>query len=142
MIRKNEKGVTLVEVLAVIVLFSIIAIFVFTIISSSTKQQTEQTMESLELQDGAYLLKQITRDLRKSVKLDNQVGRYTFQDQQGNTLFTYEYKDKKLYRNSSLIGNGIEQFSLTGDETVNLRFTIKNKQFETTITLRKGTSIR
>ncbi|CAM5183046.1 hypothetical protein UACE39S_05328 [Ureibacillus acetophenoni] len=142
MIRKNESGVTLVEVLAVMVLFSIIALFVFTIISSSTKQQTEQTMESLELQDGAYLLKQITRDLRKSVKVDFQVGIYSFEDQHGNTLFTYEYKDKKLYRNSSLIGNGIEQFTLTGDETVNLRFTIKNKQFETTITLRKGTTIR
>jgi len=141
MVVKNERGVTLVEVLAVLVLFSLISLFVFSIINTSAKQQTEQTLESLELQDGAYLLKQITKDLRKSVKVEFIAGIYSFKDQQGKTLFTYEYKDKKLYRNSSLIGRGIEQFSLSGDETVNLQFKIKNKQFKTTITLRKGTTI-
>lgn len=146
MIKQNEKGMTLIEVLGILIILTLISFFVFNIMNSSSKQQSEQTKESLQLQDGAYILKQITKDLRKSFKVtsitsgDNTI--FYFQDQTNNSLFIYEYKNSnyELYRNNVLIGKNIKSLSIYGDQTVHLDFMLNNKNFETSITFRRGSS--
>jgi len=146
MIKHNEKGMTLIEVLGILLIFTIISFFVFNIMYSSTKQQSEQTQESLQLQDGAYILKQITKDLRKSYKVtaitNGNSSIFYFQDQSNNSLFIYEYKKSnyELYRNNVLIGKNIKGFSIYGDQTVHLNFKLNNKDFETSITFRRGSA--
>ncbi|MGE7665100.1 PilW family protein [Ureibacillus composti] len=146
MIKKNEKGMSLIEVLAILIIFTIISLFMFSIMNLSSKQQHEQTTESLQLQDGAYILKQITKDLRKSFKVTSKTSGdstiFYFQDQTNNSLFIYEYKNSnyELYRNNVLIGKNIKSFSIYGDQTVHLDFMLNNKNFETSITFRRGSS--
>ncbi len=63
---KSELGMTLIEVLATLVIASIIAIFIFNIIKSSTDQNIQQTEETGNLFDISYALKVITKDIRRS----------------------------------------------------------------------------
>ena len=142
--HKNEKGVTLIEVLAVLIIVTIVSLLVFSIMNSSSKQQKEQAREVKQIQDGAYILKQITKDLRKSYEVDlTTPDIYIFSGNQENE-FTYKFVVNELYRYDSLNGyesllaSNIEDFLITGDEEVAIQFRINDKTYKTTINLRKG----
>lgn len=142
---KNEKGMTLFEVLATIIILTIVSLFVFSIISTASKQQKEQSIEVQQIQDGAYILKEITKDIRKSYQLSiatsNNIQQYYLKDKDNKTLFTYEYNSKaELYRNGSLIGRNVENFTISGDNTVLLNFDLNNKNYHTTIVFRRGSA--
>ncbi len=87
---------TLVEVLAALVITSIIAIFIFSIINSSANQNKQQTEETGDLFNISYALKVITKDIRRSK--DVEIGRYqlklTFPDNR-NVKYVLEGNQQK-----------------------------------------------
>lgn len=64
---KREHGMTLVEVLAALVITSVVAIFIFSIIQSSVEQNVKQKTEADILFDITYALKIVTKDIRRSI---------------------------------------------------------------------------
>ena len=62
----NEKGITLVELLAAVVLASIVMLLVFSVLMSGTKQYKGQLEKNNQLTDISYALKMITKDIRKT----------------------------------------------------------------------------
>lgn len=63
---KSNHGFSLLEVLAVTVLFSIITLISFSIITSSTNQQIKQSIQNRDIHKLSYTLKIITKDIRRS----------------------------------------------------------------------------
>lgn len=136
----NEKGMTLLEILASIVILSIVIISIFSIMNSTSKQQKEQIKEVQQIQSGAYILKQITKDLRKSNSVDDITGFVIFNNDinPGNSI-KYEYKKilGELYRNDILIGTEIEDFSIIPDgKRIEVNFKINGEDYQTSIYLR------
>ncbi|WP_427137106.1 PilW family protein [Psychrobacillus psychrodurans] len=62
----NEKGITLVELLAAVVLASIVMLLVISVLMSGTKQYKNQLEKNNQLTDISYALKMITKDIRKT----------------------------------------------------------------------------
>lgn len=62
----TEKGITLVELLAAVVLASIVMLLVFSVLMSGTKQYKNQLEKNNQLTDISYALKMITKDIRKT----------------------------------------------------------------------------
>lgn len=138
---KNYIGFTLVETLAAIVILSIVVILVFSTLNSSVEQNKEQTAEAFQINDAAYTLKQITKDIRKTYRIDPHKNPYLFMDENNNLLFNYTYdsETKKLFRDNVIIVNNIEDFNMSWNEqTVSIYFNLNNQDYSTTIAFRKG----
>lgn len=138
---KNYMGFTLVETLAAIVILSIVMLLVFSTLNSSVEQNKEQTAEAFQINDAAYTLKQITKDIRKTYRIDPHKNPYLFMDENNNLLFNYTYdsETKKLFRDNVIIVNNIEDFNMSWNEqTVSIYFNLNNQDYTTTIAFRKG----
>ena len=64
----TEKGITLVELLAAIVLASIVMVLVYNVLMAGTKQYKNQLEKNNQLTEISYALKMITKDIRKTEK--------------------------------------------------------------------------
>lgn len=63
---KNERGMTLLEVVAVTIIASIIVIFLVSFLSNTMNLHDKQETETKELFDKSYALKIITKDARRA----------------------------------------------------------------------------
>lgn len=108
---KNNRGLTLVELLASVVLLSIILVFVFSLLSNSTKNYSKQSYENKNLYDSTYMLKIITKDIRKSSSYDE--TNMQFLNPQGSIVATYKWENNSLMRNGELISDNLSYFSIT-----------------------------
>lgn len=66
---RNERGMTLIEVVAVLVIVSIIAVALTTLQRDTTKQLKEQQNANLQLQQNAAILKRLTKEVRKNPEI-------------------------------------------------------------------------
>lgn len=66
---RNERGMTLIEVVAVLVIVSLIAVALTSLQRDSTKQLKDQQSANLQLQQNAAILKRITKDVRKNPEI-------------------------------------------------------------------------
>ena len=64
MFRKNEKGVTLVELLAVLVLVSMVATITFTTLSIATKYNITETKKLKMQQEANYIITKVLQEHR------------------------------------------------------------------------------
>lgn len=88
----NQRGMTLIELLAAIVILTIISLILFNILGFSFKTNNKQLSENRTLYDETYALKIISKDLRQSnscaqtseaILLNNPVkNSYTFNEGQ------------------------------------------------------------
>ena len=148
----SQKGLTLIEILASVVIFFIVSLLVFNIAYSSTKQNHDQSNEAKQINNAAYLLKQITKDIRKTNNVETNVvaaqTTYIFKNSnptRGASPYIAEYKydatQKALYRNSSVLVNNVETFTFSvidAENEVEIEFSINGKHYDTKIALRKG----
>lgn len=67
---RNERGMTLIEVVAVLVIVSIIAVALTTLQRDTTKQLKEQQNANLQLQQNAAILKRLTKEVRKDPEIN------------------------------------------------------------------------
>lgn len=68
-ILNNEKGVTLVEILAVVVLTALVAILIFKVQLTSSEQYDKQLKQNQQLNEISYVLKVITKEMRKTTDI-------------------------------------------------------------------------
>lgn len=91
-IKLNQKGITLVELLATLVILTIISILLFSIINNGNSQFTDQSKTNKGLSEISYALKIMTKDIR-------QYGNVSTEGD--NTLYIDNYVYKVI--NSSLV---------------------------------------
>lgn len=138
---KQQQGLTLVEVLAVLVIFSIISVLLMNILGFSTSTYQKQLTKNKELQNTSIVLKLITKDFRKSVKFDEATYTFTTIVDGVKIEQTYVLSDNEITRNGEIIATDIEVFELSNQEsssTLTIRLKSKHDQeIRTELTSRK-----
>ncbi|WP_338838030.1 prepilin-type N-terminal cleavage/methylation domain-containing protein [Kurthia gibsonii] len=110
---KNEKGFTLVEVLAVIVILAIVSAILFNLLTSSNKEYKSQVDDTTNLNELSFIMKEMTRDFRKSkiVNIENnQVVFKTKENEQEKVIATYTKTVDTLSKNGSPYQTKIRSF--------------------------------
>jgi type II secretory pathway component PulJ len=136
----NEKGLTLIEVIAYIAIASIILILSFSIMSNSKAEHDEQYKNAQKLTQNSYVMKQITSDIRESINLNSSLNLVTMQKKNSiETTYSYDASTFTLYRNSQPIANNLKSFFINANsDSVNIQLTnLRNEQLNTTIYLRR-----
>lgn len=138
----NSNGITLVEILATVVILSMISIFITNLMISSMNENNKQSTESKQITDSSYILKLVTKDLRNTSSLTYNVNEYIFLDDSNATIATYTFvpADHSLLRNSTQIANDIENFTFVSNSSYSVRvaFLLNGKDYKTDIAFRKG----
>ena len=101
---KNEKGFTLVEVLAVIVILAIVGSILFNLLTSSNKEYKSQVNDTTNLNELSFIMKEITRDFRKTKIVDIQNYQVVFKTKENNqekVIATYTKTGNTLSKNGS-----------------------------------------
>lgn len=110
---KNEKGFTLVEVLAVIVILAIVGSILFNLLTSSNKEYKSQVDDTTNLNELSFIMKEITRDFRKSKIFDIQINQVVFKTKENNqekVIATYTKTGDTLSKNGAPYQTKIRSF--------------------------------
>ncbi|MGK4151858.1 prepilin-type N-terminal cleavage/methylation domain-containing protein [Kurthia gibsonii] len=116
---KNEKGFTLVEVLAVIVILAIVGAILFNLLTSSNKEYKSQVDDTTNLNELSFIMKEITRDFRKTKIVDienNQVIFKTTENEQEKVIATYTKTGDTLRKNGAPYQTKISSFCVQSTE--------------------------
>lgn len=122
---RNSKGLTLFEVLAVVVILAIVSMLSISIVTSATKQQIEQSAHNRDIKDLSFALKVITKDFRKSDNLITDSDDTTDPPTELHTLLlgdeivsTYRLENNQIIRNSNgsdeILAYKISKFTISG----------------------------
>ncbi|GAE92632.1 hypothetical protein JCM21714_1640 [Gracilibacillus boraciitolerans JCM 21714] len=105
MMIKNEKGLTLVELLGVLAILSIVIMLISSAHLFGQKQYVNQTDEINHKKDVQLLMSQVTKDVRTAAGEDVSVGEYL-------KIGPHQYnKDgTTIYRDSQIVSSKIAQF--------------------------------
>lgn len=123
---KNEKGFTLVEVLAVIVILAIVGAILFNLLTSSNKEYKSQVDDTTNLNELSFIMKEITRDFRKTKIVDiqnNQVVFKTTENNQEKVIATYTKTGDTLSKNGSPYQTKIRSFCVQSTKDPSKRTT-------------------
>lgn len=110
---KNEKGFTLVEVLAAIVILAIVGSILFNLLTSSNKEYKSQVDDTTNLNELSFIMKEITRDFRKTKIVDIQTNQVVFKTKENNqekVIATYTKTGDTLRKNGSPYQTKIRSF--------------------------------
>lgn len=141
----NEKGITLFELLAAVVLASIVMLLVFSVLMSGTKQYKNQLEKNNQLTDISYALKMITKDIRKTEN-----PRIISKSEIELNGINYSKVGNTITRNGDVIARHIELFNVKDNygtehyDENNIKWFIEIKSLDqkktnkTEIYLRKG----
>lgn len=112
----NSKGLTLVEVLAVIVILSIVSTILMSILVSSNDTNKKQLTKNQQLDELSYVLKIITKDTRRT----SEYNKPTFKTKDGSTQFTYLFDktSNTITRNGEVIATNIKNFSINPESSI------------------------
>lgn len=127
MIRQNtQQGISLVEVLATIVILAIVSSLLFSVITDSKKQYSRQTEKNQELANISFVLKIITKEIRKNpddVSVDSFTNTISFGEKGVGTV--YKLMDKNLIKvnqaanTQTILANNISKFIVEEDPNDN-----------------------
>lgn len=106
--KKNQTGLTLVEVLAAIVILSIVLIVSFSILNSSTKQSNDQKNEANQLRTTTLFLKMFTKDFRQSTNFTvTSTNEVSIEGSNSIYKLVTDGAEKNITRNSDVIATNI-----------------------------------
>ncbi len=111
---QNEKGMTLLEVLAATIIVTIISVLLLSILINSNNTSNKQMKASMQLTDTSYVLKVITKDARKSTQLKSNKDEYTLKNDQNTEEYIYKFnrEDQLLTRNTEVIASNVLDFKI------------------------------
>lgn len=142
----NQKGVTLVELLAVIVLLSLVGMMVFGIYFSGKKEYDIQKEKTEQQENILYVMKYLTKEIRKENNfrvLDDDM----LEIKKGIEADIYRREDTTLFKNNEVLARNIKDFKVKAidDKTLKIEVFSDDKlnrnsdaKIETTIVIRKG----
>ncbi|MBK3493449.1 prepilin-type N-terminal cleavage/methylation domain-containing protein [Viridibacillus sp. YIM B01967] len=132
----NEKGVTLVEILAAIVLTALVATLIFNVQASSYKQYDKQLDQNQQLNEVSYVLKVITKEMRKTTDITPISDGIKIKDIE----YRFDASTNSITKNTEPFATNIGNFHVKYvDNSWNIK--IKNldgKMVETKIVVRSG----
>ncbi|MGG0663666.1 type II secretion system protein [Viridibacillus arvi] len=132
----NEKGVTLVEILATIVITAIVATLIFNVQLSSSKQYDKQLKKNQQLNEVSYVLKVITKEMRKTTDISSINTGIKIK----NDEYKFDVNTNSIIKNHEPFATNIGEFMVEyKDNSWNIK--IKNldgKTVETKIVVRSG----
>jgi prepilin-type N-terminal cleavage/methylation domain-containing protein len=122
MIRNENKGFTIIELVTVILILSILGLFTFSFIDNAIKSYTLVKNQSGLYADGTYIMERITRELSDASDVTNPAPGQT-----SSTLgftkvhtgidtslaVTFQQDNRNLLRNGTLIGTNVRTFNVT-----------------------------
>ncbi|KGR84813.1 prepilin-type N-terminal cleavage/methylation domain-containing protein [Lysinibacillus odysseyi] len=115
-LKKDNSGLTLIEILAVVIILSLISIIIMNILTNSSKTHKNQVIENQQLVDVTYLSKVLTKDIRKSTHYEKlrDYGNFKITSSVTGEEYLYEYNNStnKVYRNGTLLADHIIEFSV------------------------------
>ncbi|MFE6167719.1 type II secretion system protein J [Viridibacillus arvi] len=132
----NEKGVTLLEILAAIIITSIVATLIFNVQLSSSKQYDKQLNKNQQLNEVSYVLKVITKEMRKTTDISSINDGIKIK----NDEYKFEVNTNSIIKNQEPFATNIGEFMVEyKDNSWNIK--IKNldgKTVKTKIVVRSG----
>lgn len=135
-IVNNEKGVSLVEILAAIVITAIVITLIFNVQLSSSKQYDKQLNKNQQLNEVSYVLKVITKEMRKTTDISSINDGIKIK----NDEYKFEVNTNSIIKNQKPFATNIGEFMVEyKDNSWNIK--IKNldgKTVETKIVVRSG----
>lgn len=140
----GEKGITLIELLAVIAIGGILIVLVISIFNNGQNQYSTQTTKVEQLTDIRYAAKVITKEIRKAEKVKvNKTGL----ELGTSPSIVFSFSSNEILQNGSTLVSGIEGFSVVKeDRTLQIKIVSSkqkgnNKSIETEIFIREGVMI-
>lgn len=140
----KEKGMTLIEVLAALVLVSVVVTLLIGIIVNSQNNFNRQETKNMNTVDITVLLKNITSDIRKtpeSVLISSDELKIAL-DSDAPVIYNFDSDTNTLFRNGNVVANNINEFNLKLQDDV-LTLSIVNSDsevWEIKSVLRRGTN--
>ena len=136
----NNRGFTLVEVLAVIVILGIVSTILMNILVSSSKTNNKQLSNNEQLTELSYVLKLLTKDMRRTITYDP--NNLTFKNEDNSVQYTYSFNsvNNTVSRNNEVIATNITSFTLDGNSN-SIILNIENKnghKISTQLFFRRG----
>lgn len=132
----NERGITLVELLAAIVLASIVMLLIYSVLMTGTKQYKSQFDKNKQVTEISYTLKMITKDIRKTEKpiliSSSEI------DLNG---IKYSKNESNITRNGVVIASVIDSFNVVVDDDrwiIEIKSAENKETKKTEIYIRKG----
>lgn len=140
----NEKGSSLVEVLAIVIILSIVGSILFGVIIQGKEQYEDQSQTNQELSDLSYSLKLFTKDLRKALSVEStSANRMTIKDESGSIdHLEYFPIEKKLIKNGDPYIDNVVEFIFSKNglnvEIINIKLQNESNEISTQIVVRSG----
>ncbi|MEC1179250.1 prepilin-type N-terminal cleavage/methylation domain-containing protein [Metasolibacillus meyeri] len=146
---RNNEGLTLFEVLAVVVILAIVSMLSISLITSATKQQIEQSTHNRDIKDLSFALKMITKDFRKSDGFTTDYDDTTDPPTElykltlnNNDVATYRLENNQIIRitatgQEETIAYKISEFMISGG-AIFIK-SVDGQSATTDITIRRGT---
>nr|WP_106784510.1 prepilin-type N-terminal cleavage/methylation domain-containing protein [Lysinibacillus timonensis] len=130
----NQKGITLIELLAVIILLGVITSSIFGLLISGNQNYERQTDENQQLDEISYVLKQVTKDIRQSNVASVKSNTFTLD----SITYHFDRNTQTLKRNGRILSSTIKSFQVTqeGKQIVIEMTSNLNKSIQTTVFLR------
>lgn len=129
MMKDNQRGITLVELLGVLAILSVIILLVGSAHLFGQKQLIYQTDELHKQGDVRLVISQLTTDFRSVTATDYSVDTDTGTYQVGT--HTYSYNERIIYRDGKKMSDNIAGFTLTpiedDEELVGINIKIDSK---------------
>ncbi|MGX9135428.1 PulJ/GspJ family protein [Rummeliibacillus sp. JY-2-4R] len=109
-ILDNQKGITLVEILAAVVIMGIVSVLIFNIQAESNKQYKDQLSENVQLRDVSYVLKVMTKEMRKTES--NKITSSNINELTINTnTYTFDPMNNSININGQVFAKNIKNFT-------------------------------
>jgi len=142
----NERGVTLLEVLAVTIIVALVSIVLMSILTNGKTSSDKQMKSSVQLSDATYILKVVTKDTRKSTEIITKdlddYTEYIFKNNQNNQRYNYVFhrNNQTIERNDEIIAVNVLDFKIKDKRNhIIIDITTPNrKPFSSTIYFRGG----
>lgn len=136
---RNNKGITVAELLAALAISSILIILIVSMIITFQNQYEQQSDQAKALTDISIAAQAITKDIRASDNVEIPDDRQINIFRVNKDPITYNFNGKYLLKNNNIYLYRLKNFYVKRDGSkITLRLTNEsNKQVETTIVLRE-----
>lgn len=139
----NQKGVTLIETLAVTIIVALISSLILSILVNSNNTNMKQVKATNNLTDASFVLKVVTKDVRKTSTIsieDNQSTLNNGPDSSEQFIYSFDTDTGTLLRNGQVLVDNLKNFELSGGgNMVSIKVdTHSGQSINTTIYFRGG----
>lgn len=114
----NERGLTLLELLAVMAISSVIILLILNVHVFGQKQYKEQSTKVEQLYDVTYVAKVITKEIRKSVSAETDGSKILILNKNLADEIIFKEEENQILMNNKQLAQGEVSFTKTGSKII------------------------